>query len=77
MKQFLTGGIAILDDVMGISQQCFNRLLKNVMSAGKTRQNPTKMRSLCAINAHFEENFNAVLPSAIVFQRPGKGTTHH
>jgi hypothetical protein len=37
-----------------------NRVLKNVMSAGKTRQNPTKKRSLCALNEHFEEDFNAV-----------------
>jgi hypothetical protein len=44
------------------------RLLKNVMSAGKTRQNSTKKRSLCAINEHFEEDFNAVLLSAIVLQ---------
>jgi hypothetical protein len=50
-----------------------SRLLKNVMSAGKTRQNPTKKRSLCTINEHFEEDFNAVLPSAIVFQQPVSG----
>jgi hypothetical protein len=36
------------------------------MRAGKTRPKPTKKRRLCAINAHFEEDFNAVLPSAIV-----------
>jgi hypothetical protein len=46
-----------------------SRLLQNVMSAGKTRQNPTKKRRLSKINAHFEEDFNAVLPSAIVFQQ--------
>jgi hypothetical protein len=40
------------------------------MSVGKTRQNPTKKRSLFAINEHFEEDFNTVLPSAIVFQQP-------
>jgi hypothetical protein len=38
----------------------FNRVLKNVMSAGKARQNPTKKRSLCVKNGHFEEDFNAV-----------------
>jgi len=42
------------------------------MSVGKTGQNPTKKRSLCAINEHFEEDFNTVLPSAIVFQQPAK-----
>jgi hypothetical protein len=50
-------------------------MLKNVMSAGKTRQNPTKKRSLCDINEHFEKDFNAVLPSAIVFQHPAKVET--
>jgi hypothetical protein len=40
------------------------------MSAGKTRQNPTKKRSLCVINEHFEEDLNAVLSSAIAFQQP-------
>jgi hypothetical protein len=49
-----------------------NWVLKNVISAGKTRQNPTKKRSLCVINEHFEEDFNAVLSSAIVFQLPAK-----
>jgi hypothetical protein len=49
-----------------------NRRLKNVMSAGagKIRQNLTEMRSLCVINEYFEEDFNAVLSSAIVFQLP-------
>jgi hypothetical protein len=47
-------------------------VLKNVMSAGKTKQNPTKKRSLCVINEYFEEDFNAVLSSAIVFQQPVK-----
>jgi hypothetical protein len=42
------------------------------MSAGKTRQNPTKKCRLYGINEHFEEDFNAVLPSAIVFQQPVK-----
>ncbi len=35
----------------------FNRLLKNVMSAGQTRPNLTKKRRLCSINEHFEEYF--------------------
>jgi hypothetical protein len=43
---------------------------KNVMGAGKTRQNPAKRRSLCMINEHFEAEFNTVLPSVIVFQQP-------
>ncbi len=48
----------------------FNNLLKSVMSAGQTRQNPTKKRSLLVINEHFEQDFNAVWPSIIVFQQP-------
>ena len=44
-----------------------SRLLKNAMSAGQTRQNATKKRSICFIFEHFEELFNAVWPSAIVF----------
>ena len=39
------------------------------MSAGKTRQKSTKKRSLLTVNEHFEENFNAVLSSGIVFQQ--------
>jgi hypothetical protein len=58
-------------NIFGISQ-IVSRMLKNVMSVGKTRQNPTKKRSLCVINEHFEEDFNAVLPSAIVFQQPDR-----
>jgi hypothetical protein len=50
----------------------FKRLLKNVMSAGKTRQNSAKNCSLCVINEYFEPNFNAVWPSAIVFQPPDR-----
>jgi hypothetical protein len=53
-------------------QMIHNRVLKNVMSAGKTRQNPTIKRRLCDINEHFEEDFNAVLSSAVVFQQPDK-----
>jgi hypothetical protein len=56
-----------------MSSTVINRVLKNVMSAGKTRQNPTKTRRLCVINEHFEEDFNAVLSSATVFQQPVKG----
>jgi hypothetical protein len=48
----------------------FSRVLKKVMSAGKTRQNPTKKRSLCVINKLFDEDFNTALSSAIVFQQP-------
>ncbi|MGD8266713.1 MAG: hypothetical protein PVG19_11320 [Desulfobacterales bacterium] len=40
------------------------------MSAVKTRPNPTKKRILCVINEHFEEGFNTLWPSAIVFQPP-------
>ncbi|MDX2454336.1 DUF192 domain-containing protein [Desulfosarcina sp.] len=47
--------------------------MKNVMSAGKTRQKLAKKRSLCVINEQIESNFNAVWPSAIVFQQPAKG----
>jgi 4-amino-4-deoxy-L-arabinose transferase-like glycosyltransferase len=46
-------------------------VLKNVMGAGKTRQNPTKKRSPASRRGeHFDEDFDAVLPSAIVFQHP-------
>jgi lysophospholipase L1-like esterase len=57
---------------MGTCFPLINRLLKNVMSAGKTRQNSAKKRSLWLINEHFESDFNAVWPSAIVFQLPVK-----
>ena len=53
-------------------RQALNRLLKNVTSAVKTRQDPTKKRSLCVINEHFEKDLNAVLSSAVVFQQPVK-----
>jgi hypothetical protein len=49
-----------------------NWLLKNDMSAGKTRKTPVKKRRLWLINEYFESNFNAVWPSAIVFQQPAK-----
>jgi hypothetical protein len=38
-----------------------SRVLKYVMSAGKTGQNPTKKRSLCVINEHFEEDIGTCL----------------
>ena len=44
--------------------------MKNVMSAGKTRQQPTEERGLWSINEDVEENFNTVRPSAIFFQKP-------
>lgn len=47
-----------------------NRVLKNVMSVGQTRQNSARRRSLYSINEQFEPNFNAVWPSAIVFKHP-------
>jgi hypothetical protein len=50
----------------------FNRVLKNVKSAGKTSQNLAKKRSLWLKNEHFEPNFNAGWPSAIVSQHPVK-----
>jgi hypothetical protein len=50
--------------------------VENVMSAGRTRQKPTKKRSLCVINEHFEEDFNAVLSGAIVFQQPANVFTY-
>jgi hypothetical protein len=43
----------------------------------KTRPNPTKKCRLFEINAHFEEDFNTVLPSAIVFQPPAKKSVSH
>lgn len=49
-----------------------NRVLKNVMSVGETRQYSAKRRSLYSINEQFEPNVNAVWPSAIVFQHPVK-----
>ena len=50
----------------------FNRPLKNVGEAGKTRQKRPKKRSLRAVNEHFEAVFNAVLPTQVVFQQPVK-----
>ncbi len=48
--------------------------MKDAMSAGKARQNPRTRCSLYEINEHFEDDFKAVSPSSIVFQRPGKDT---
>jgi len=42
------------------------------MSAGKTRQNPAKKRSLWLMHEHVESNVNAGWPSGIVFQHPVK-----
>lgn len=50
--------------------QTFNRVLKNIMSAGQTRQNSAKKRSLCVTNEHVESNFNTVWPNGIGFQNP-------
>ena len=47
-----------------------SRVLKNVMSDGLSRQILPKKRSLWVINEHFEAEFNALRPSAIVFQHP-------
>jgi hypothetical protein len=44
-----------------------SRVLKNVMSDGLGRQISPKKRSLWVINEHFEGEFNALTPSAIVF----------
>jgi hypothetical protein len=54
-----------------------NRVLKNVMSDGLSRPLITvkwlpKKRSLWVINEHFEGEFNALRPGAIVFQHPAK-----
>ncbi|MFI8481685.1 cytochrome P460 family protein [Pseudomonas sp. NPDC078700] len=43
--------------------------LKKVASDGSTRQKDAKKRSLVVLNEHFEQIFNAVIPSAVVFQR--------
>jgi len=53
-----------------ISTTASNRVLKIVLNAGKTRHNPTIKRRLSVINEHFEEDFDAALPSAAVFQHP-------
>jgi hypothetical protein len=50
-----------------------NRAMKVVMSDGLRRQILPKKRSLWVINEHFEGEFNAIRPGAIVFQHPAKG----
>jgi hypothetical protein len=42
-----------------------NRVLKNVMSDGLSRQILPKKRSLWVINEHFEGEFNALRPSVV------------
>jgi hypothetical protein len=42
------------------------------MSAGKTRQNPTKERSPPEADEHLEEDVGHLLASEIVFQQPDK-----
>lgn len=44
------------------------RVLKSVISDGQGRQIPTKNRSLWFTNEQFEGQFNALRPSAVVFQ---------
>ena len=58
--------------MMSLSYPMIKRLLKNVMSAGKTGQNLVNKKCLCVINTHYESHFNPVLPSAIVFRPPAK-----
>jgi hypothetical protein len=48
----------------------FNRVVKNVMSDGLSRQIFPKKRSLWVINEHFEGEFYTLRSSAIVFQHP-------
>ncbi len=47
----------------------FKEPLKSVDEAASTRQNLAKRGSLCGINDRFELNFNAVIPTQVVFQR--------
>ncbi|WP_305651238.1 type IV pilus modification protein PilV [Pseudomonas sp.] len=51
---------------------CLSRPLKNVASEGQARRNQPKKRSLLVVNEHFEADFNAAWPSAVVFQRPAR-----
>jgi hypothetical protein len=44
----------------------YTKVLKNVIGAGKTRQNSAKNRGLWVINKHVEPNVYAVWPSATV-----------
>ena len=66
------GTVKSIKQYPSIGSECLTGLLKNVISAGKTRQDLVKKRSLCVINEHVEPNFNAVLSSTIVFQQPAK-----
>ncbi|ARU87312.1 hypothetical protein B9K09_04625 [Pseudomonas sp. M30-35] len=43
--------------------------LKKVASDDSTRQKSAKKRSLVGLNEYFEQFFNAVISSAVVFQR--------
>lgn len=47
-----------------------SRLSKNVMQAGKPRQNPTRKYRLWTINEHWQADFKAVSPSTIVVKPP-------
>ena len=46
----------------------FEEALKKVASDGQARRNQLKKRSLHRVNEHFESDFNAAWPSAVVFQ---------
>ena len=64
---------AIVDVAAAVPEPLLSsRLLKNVMSESETRQNATKKRSICFIFEHFEEHFNKVSLSVIVFQHPAR-----
>jgi hypothetical protein len=58
--------------VLRVVRMVTSRVLKNVMSDGLSRQILPKKRSLWVINEHFEAEFNALRPSAIVFQHPAR-----
>ncbi|PMR74305.1 hypothetical protein C1H69_13680 [Billgrantia endophytica] len=45
-------------------------MFTKVASEGQTRRNQSKKRSLRAVNEHFEADFNAVWPSAVVCKHP-------
>jgi hypothetical protein len=50
------------------SPAVFEEALKKVASDGQARRNQLKKRSLHRVNEHFESDFNAAWPSAVVFQ---------
>ena len=57
-----------------LDQRFLNSFLKNVASAGKTRQKWWKKRSVHGVHEHFSASFNAALfikawTSAVVFQQ--------